>query len=142
GDFLMSFQELATAVQHEIPVIMIVTNNLGFISIKDLQRAAYGEDRGIGVDFAKQDGTLVTPHLAKAAQAFGCYAERVERPDEVQLAIRRATASGMPAVIEVMVDREPPASGGTAYGWWDVPVPTYLTEQRTRYELGREGEII
>jgi len=142
GDFLMSIQELATAVQHGIPVTMIVANNQGFISIKDLQRAAYGDDRGIGVDFAKPDGTLVTPHLAEAAKAFGCYAERVEQPAAIGPAIRRAADSGLPAVVEVMVDRDPPASGGAAYGWWDVPVPTYLPEQRARYEAGREEEVL
>jgi acetolactate synthase-1/2/3 large subunit len=142
GDLLMSIQELATAVQHGITVTMIVANNQGFISIKDLQRAAYGDDRGIGVDFARPDATLVTPNLADAARAFGCYGERVERPDQIGGAIRRAADSGRPAVVEVMVDRDPPASGGAAYGWWDVPVPTYLPEQRAKYEAGRDEETL
>ncbi len=142
GDFLMGIQELATAVQHDIPVIMIVANNLGFISIKDLQRAAYGDDRTIAVDFARRDGSLVTPDLAAAARAFGCFGERVESPADVGPAIRRAIESGQPAVVEVMVDREPPASGGAAYGWWDVPVPTYLREQRAQYDAGRNEETI
>ncbi|MBM3500664.1 MAG: thiamine pyrophosphate-binding protein [Armatimonadetes bacterium] len=142
GDFLMAVQELATAVQHQIPVTMIVANNQGFISIKDLQRAVYGEDRTIASDFAQPDGTVVSPHLADVARAFGCHAERVEQPAEVGPAIRRALQSGSPAVVEVMVDREPPASGGAAYGWWDVPVPTYLPEQRARYEAGRAEEAL
>lgn len=142
GDFLMGIQELATAVQHDIPVVMVVANNLGFISIKDLQRAVYGDDRTIAVDFAKDDGSLVTPDLAAAATAFGCFGERVESPADVGPAIQRAIQSGQPAVVEVMVDREPPASGGAAYGWWDVPVPTYLKEQRAQYEAGRKEEII
>lgn len=142
GDFLMSVQEMATAVQYDIPVTMIVANNQGFISIKDLQRAAYGEDRTFACDFSKSDGTLVTPHLADAARAFGCYGERVEAPSDVGPAIQRAMAFGGPAVIEVMVDRDPPGCGGTACGWWDVPVPTYLSERRARYEAAREEEIL
>jgi len=142
GDFLMSIQELATAVQHEIPVIMIVANNLGFISIKDLQRAVYGEDHLIGVDFARRDGSLVSPDLAAAARAFGCHGERVEAPGEVGPAIQRAAESGRPAVVEVLVDREPPGCGGAAYGWWDVPVPTYLPEGRAKYERERNEEAI
>jgi acetolactate synthase-1/2/3 large subunit len=142
GDFLMSIQELATAVQHGIPVTMVVANNQGFISIKDLQRAVYGEDHTLAVDFARPDGALVTPHLADAARAFGCHAERVELPGDVGPAILRAADSGLPAVVEVMVDREPPASGGAAYGWWDVPVPTYLPEQRAKYEAGRNEEVL
>ncbi len=27
-----------------------------------------------------------------------------------------------------------PESGGGAYGWWDVPIPTYMTERRAKYE--------
>lgn len=142
GDFLMSIQELATAVQHGIDVTMVVANNQGFISIKDLQRAVYGDERTIGVDFAKADGSLVTPNIAEAAQAFGCHGERVEQPAEVGPAIERALQSGGPAVVEVMVNREPPASGGGAYGWWDVPVPTYLPEQRAAYVEGRDEERI
>ena len=142
GDFLMGIQELATAVQHDIPVTMVVANNQGFISIKDLQRAVYGDDRTIAVDFAKEDGSLVTPHLADAARAFGCHGEWVEQPSDVGPAIKRAIDSGQPAVVEVMVEREPPASGGAAYGWWDVPVPTYLKEERAQYEAGRAEEII
>ncbi len=142
GDFLMSIQELATAVQHEIPVTMVVANNQGFISIKDLQRAVYGDDRTIGVDFAKADGTLTTPHLADAAKAFGCHAERITEPGDVGPAITRAMESEGPAVVEIMVDREPPASGGGAYGWWDVPVPTYMPDQLGAYNEGRKEERI
>jgi acetolactate synthase-1/2/3 large subunit len=129
-------------VQHQIPVTMVVANNQGFISIKDLQRAVYGEDHTIASDFAQPDGTIVTPHLADAARAFGCHAERVEQPSEIGPAVRRAMESGSPAVVEVMTDRDPPASGGAAYGWWDVPVPTYLPEQRARYEAGRNEEAL
>jgi hypothetical protein len=32
------------------------------------------------------------------------------------------------------VERTYPLSGSPAVGWWDVPVPTYLEDQRARYE--------
>jgi len=142
GDFLMAVQELATAVQHELPVVIVVANNLGWISIKDLQLAAYGQDHAYAVDFARPNGELVTPHLADVARAFGCHAERLERPDEVRPALQRALQSGQPAVVECMVQRDAPLSGGAAYGWWDVPVPTYLEERRAKYEAERAQEVL
>ncbi len=142
GDFLMAVQELATAVQYELPVVIVVANNIGWISIKDLQLAAYGDDRAFATDFARPDGTLSTPHLAEVARAFGCHGERIERPDEVGPAVERALQSGQPAMVECMVQRTAPLSGGAAYGWWDVPVPAYLEERRQAYEQERAKEMI
>ena len=64
---------------------------------------------------------------------------RIERPDQVKDALKKAFASGKPAVIEVMVNREHAYSGAVA-GWWDVPVPAYLTERRKKYEKERAEE--
>ncbi len=55
-------------------------------------------------------------------------------------ALERAFAAGVPAVVEVLVERAYPLSGSPAVGWWDVPVPAYLTEQRARYERERAEE--
>ena len=49
-------------------------------------------------------------------------------------------ASGKPAVVEVMVERSYPLSGSPAVGWWDVPVPTYMTDLRQRYDQERAEE--
>jgi acetolactate synthase-1/2/3 large subunit len=133
GDFLMTSQELATAVQYDLPVVYIVANNHGWIAIRDLQADVYGEDRAQGAEFTK-DGHPLTPDLAALARAFGCHTERISHPGDVQPALARAFDSGLPSVIEVMVERDYPLSGSPAVGWWDVPVPTYLTKQRARYE--------
>jgi len=139
GDFLMTCQELATAVQYRIPVVYVVANNVGWIAIRDLQAAVYGEERAVGAEFL-QDGEPVTPDLAALARAFGCHAERISAPAEVRPALERAFAAGVPAVVEVMVERTYPLSGSPAVGWWDVPVPTYLAERRARYERERAEE--
>jgi acetolactate synthase-1/2/3 large subunit len=138
GDFLMTAQELATAVQYGIPAVYVVANNAGWIAIRDLQAAVYGEERARGAEFLK-DGVPLSPDLTALAQAFGCHAERISTPDEVRPAVERALSAGTPAVVEVMVERSYPLSGSPAVGWWDVPVPTYLTAQRARYE-GQKAE--
>ncbi len=139
GDFLMTVQELATAVQYNLPVVYIVANNAGWIAIRDLQAAVYGPDRAQGAEFLRQ-GEPLSPDLAAVARGFGCHAERIARPDEVRPALERAFASGRPAVVEVLVERTYPLSGSPATGWWDVPVPAYLEEQRSRYEQERLEE--
>jgi acetolactate synthase-1/2/3 large subunit len=139
GDFLMTVQELATAVQYGIPVVYVVANNAGWIAIRDLQAAVCGEERAVGAEFL-QGGEPITPDLSAIAKAFGCHAERIAAPGEVAPALRRAFDSGMPAVVEVMVERTYPLSGSPALGWWDVPVPTYLAERRAQYEKQRAEE--
>jgi acetolactate synthase-1/2/3 large subunit len=139
GGFLMTAQELATAVQYDIPAVFVVANNVGWIAIRDLQASAYGEERAIGAEFLK-DGGPVSPDLTALSHAFGCHAEQISHPDQVAPALERALAANAPAVIEVLVEREFPLSGSPAVGWWDVPVPTYLAEQRARYERERAEE--
>jgi len=140
GDFLMSIQELATAVQHGIPVVTVIANNCGWLSIRDLQADVYGPERALAVEFVDGQGQPCTPHFANIAREFGAYGERISNADQVQPALERAFASGQPAVIEAMVNRQYPYSGGPAQGWWDVPVPTYLAERRAEYERVRAQE--
>ncbi len=140
GDMLMALHELATAVQYDIPIVIALLNNIGWIAIKDLQMAVYGDDKAMATEFAKDSGDLYTPNFADIAEAFGAYGERIERAEEVKPALERAFASGKPAVIEVMVNREFPYSGGKVAGWWDVPVPTYMKERRKKYEEEKKGE--
>jgi len=139
GDFSMTVQELATAVQYGLPAVYVVANNAGWIAIRDLQAAVYGEDRAQGAEFLRNQEPF-SPDLAAVARGFGCYAERISLPDEVRPALKRAFASGRPAVVEALVERSYPLSGSPATGWWDVPVPTYLVEARGRYERERAEE--
>ena len=140
GDFMMTMQELATAVQYNIPVVIMIVNNMGWISIKDLQIAAYGDDRPIATDFVKPDGELYSPDFKAIGHAFGCHSQKIQSGEDVKPALERAFSSGRPAVIEVIVERKFPYSGGKVAGWWDVPVPTYLSEKRAIYEKERSEE--
>jgi len=139
GDFLMTMQELATAVQYDVPVVVCVLNNMGWQSIRDLQISAYGRERVLATEFTRA-GQPYTPHFAEIARAFGCHSQRIESAAEVGPALARAFDSGRPSVIEVMVNREYPYSGGLVTGWWDVPVPAYLKERRETYERERSEE--
>ncbi len=141
GDFLMTVQEIATAVQYDIPVVAVVFNNQGWQAIRDLQRLAFGEEANYATMF-EQDDRPISPHIADIAQAFGAYGQRVTEAADVAGALEAALAANRPAVLEVMIDRELGTSGGQAPGWWDVPVPGYLPERRAAYDRERAEEVI
>ncbi len=140
GDFMMTMQELATAVQYQIPILIILVNNMGWVAISDLQRAVYGEDHAYATEFYDKNGKIYSPDFKAIAEGFGCYAEKISKCEEIQPAIKRALDSDKPAVIEVIVNREFPYSGSPAHGWWDVPIPAYMVEKRKKYEAEIRGE--
>ena len=139
GDFMQTMQEMAVAAMYDLPVLFMVLNNSGFISIKGGQTHNFG--RTTVVDFQKRDGSLYSPNFCEAARAFGLHAQRISTPEEVQPAVRRALATTGPALIEVLVDREL-GRGVTSTGWWDMPVPEYLKDRRAQYEAERKEEMI
>jgi acetolactate synthase-1/2/3 large subunit len=141
GDFMMTISELSMAVQLGLEnIFFVVLNNHGWIAIKDLQQTAFGEDRGYGTAFEYKDGKSYSPDFAQIGEAFGCYAEQISKKEEIIPALERAAKSKKPAVIEIIVQREYPYTGSPAVGWWDVPIPEYLREQRKQYEEEIKGE--
>ncbi len=98
GCFLMTGQELATAVQHGLAVIVIVVNNGMYGTIRMHQEREYPE-RPIGTD-------LVNPDFAALARAYGAHGERVETTAQFAPAFERAAASGKPALLELRLDPE------------------------------------
>lgn len=136
GDFLQTVQELATAVQYELPVLILVCNNFGWQSIADLQAEVYGPESVYATRFVSADGDLLSPNLADISSAFGAHAVRVDRLGQLSGVLRHSLRLRRPAVIEVLVARDYPRSAGKSDGWWDVPVPAYLAERRVLYEEG------
>ena len=136
GSFLMTCQELATAVQYNIPVVYVVNNNNGWVSIRDLQSEWYGKDAVFGTEFYRE-GTqeFANPDFVLLAKSFGVYAERVTCREEVAPAMQRALTSGGPAVIEVVTEREHPYSGLPLTGWADYPTPEYVGKKNEPDEL-------
>jgi acetolactate synthase-1/2/3 large subunit len=96
GDFLMSGQELATAVQYEVPVVIVVVNNGMYGTIRMHQEKQY-PGRVIGTQ-------LQNPHFAAYARSFGALGEIVEDTAQFGPAMERCLAANKPAVIEVRID--------------------------------------
>jgi acetolactate synthase-1/2/3 large subunit len=98
GDFLMTGQELATAVQHDAAILVLVVNNGMYATIRMHQERQY-PGRVSGTD-------LVNPDFAALARAFGAFGEVVARTADFEPAFEAALASGRPALLELRVDPE------------------------------------
>jgi acetolactate synthase-1/2/3 large subunit len=98
GCFMMSGMELATAVQEQLPVIVVLVNDSSLTLIKAIQQRRY-ESRFIGVD-------LRNPDFQQFAQAFGVRSWRVESENAFESAMRAAVDLRQPALIEVRLGNE------------------------------------
>jgi acetolactate synthase I/II/III large subunit len=126
GDFLMTCQELAMAMQYGIPVLNCVLNNSGYLSIRDMQASIFGEDRTIATESALPDGTPYSPDLAALAESFGAYGARVDDADALAEAVRAALSSGRPAVLDIRVASAYPKSGNELGAWAEFPKPSLV----------------
>ncbi|MFQ5762200.1 MAG: thiamine pyrophosphate-binding protein [Candidatus Bathyarchaeia archaeon] len=104
GGFSMSLVELATAVQHNIPIVAVVMNNNCWGAEKAYQKY-YFNNRYMGSD-------LRNPDFAEVARNFGATGFKVEKPGELKSALQEAFKLAVPSLVEVLVDPEelpPPA---------------------------------
>ncbi len=99
GGFQMTNQELATAVQYELPVKILIMNNGYLGMVRQWQEMFY--DRTYSeVDIS------VAPDFVKLAEAFGALGLRAERPDELHDVLAAALAHKGVVVIDVLVSKE------------------------------------
>ena len=88
GSFGMNGMEIDTMVRHNIPALIVVSNNGGWAGKGTM-------DAGRDLGFSRYD---------KMAEVFGAYGELVERPKDIRPAMERAVKSGKPAVVNVITD--------------------------------------
>ena len=105
GDFLMTGQELATAVQFGVNVVVVVVDNGSYGTIR-----AHQEQRFPGRVMATD---LKNPDFVAYARAFGAWSARVERTEHFAAAFAEARKAGAPALIHLVTDVEDIAPGRT-----------------------------
>lgn len=105
GDFLMTGQEFATAVQYKLPLIVLLIDNGMYGTIR-----AHQENRYPGRVSAT---TLQNPDFVAYAKAFGGYGERLTCAEDCGPALRRAIASGLPSLLHCVIDPEAILPGAT-----------------------------
>jgi pyruvate dehydrogenase (quinone) len=97
GGLAMLLGELVTLRQQKLPVKVVVFSN-GALAFVELEMKATG--------FVTYGTELDNPDFAAVARALGMHGQRVERPDDLEAALRAAFAHDGPALVEVMVARQ------------------------------------
>ena len=100
GDGTLGFHlsEFDTAVRHGLGYVAVIGNDATWNAEYQIQLRAYGSARAKGCE-------LLPTRYGAVAQALGVHGEDVDRPGELQDALRRAVASGKPACVNVMIER-------------------------------------
>ena len=105
GDFMMTSQELATAVQYDAAVVFVVVDNGTYGTIRMHQERDYP---------ARVSGTdLKNPDFVAYAEAFGAVGFRVERTEDFAAALDQALAADRPALIHLITSADDIAPGRT-----------------------------
>ena len=99
GDGTFGFHafELDTAARYGLPVVAVVGNDGRWNAEHQLQLLHYGPDRTVGCE-------LRLSRYDRVAEALGGHGEHVERPEDLEPALARAVASGLPACVSVLID--------------------------------------
>ena len=111
GGFWYHLPELETALRYGINAIIVVNDNHSLNQEKRSNERLYAGQPGNPDDL----WVFRDVDLAKVAEAVGCFAIRVEHPNEIQSALEQAIASNRPAVLDVVTDIDgisPPAWNG------------------------------
>ncbi|MFX1452902.1 MAG: thiamine pyrophosphate-binding protein, partial [Promethearchaeota archaeon] len=85
GSFLFNVQELETAIRLNLPIIIVIANNCAWGMIKSNQKKSF-DKRYCDVDLPSID-------YSEIARGFGCYGEKIEKPEDIKPALQRAIQS-------------------------------------------------
>ena len=100
GGFQMTMYELATAMNHKLPIKVLIINNRYLGMVRQWQNMFYA-NRLSGVDL------VGSPDFVKLAQSYGAKAFRIKRAGEVKRVLSEALEhTGGPCVIDAMVEKE------------------------------------
>jgi acetolactate synthase-1/2/3 large subunit len=142
GDFMQTVQELAVCVMHDIPVVFMILNNKGYVSIRDGQNWLMG--RHLGSEFARHRGNNdpYSVDFVALAKSFGMDAAwRVDDGANLGAALKRALDAKAPALVEVSITRDVSVAAAEVVGWWDFPIlPTAPEPVRADYAAGVAAE--
>ena len=98
GGFLMSGNEIATAIHHDLKPLILVVNNGMYGTIRMHQEREHP---------GRYPGTALTnPDFAAYARSFGAFGEAVTRSEDFEAALERALSSGRCALLELRTDPE------------------------------------
>ena len=92
GGFAMTMTSVETAVEHRVPITVVVLNDTSLGMVREMGPVA-------GAEFHDTD-------FVRAAEAFGAVGVRVDRPDDLRALLEDGPTGDVPLVIDVRIDRE------------------------------------
>ena len=134
GSYLMMAQELVTAVQEQIKVIVVLVQNHGFASIgalsDDVGSPRFGTwYRYRNSDTGRLNGDILPVDLALNAESLGVTVLRAEGVAQFRELLEQAKSVRGPVMVHVNVDPLVPAPSSNS--WWDVSVAEVSTQPAT-----------
>lgn len=99
GSFLFNGKEIDTARRHNLPFVVVISNDRLWGMVARVQKLAHGK-KAFGLGSSLSDET----RYDKYAEAFNCYGELITDPNEIRPALQRAFDSGIPAVLDIRVN--------------------------------------
>jgi 3D-(3,5/4)-trihydroxycyclohexane-1,2-dione acylhydrolase (decyclizing) len=147
GSYLMMAQEIATAVQENIKITIVLLDNHGFSSIGGLSQSVgcggFGTEYRRRTEAGDLSGDFVPVDFAANASSLGARSVRASSLAAVEAALRDARQTSQTTVIVVPVARD--ARVGSYESWWDVPVAETSTLDavrgaRAEYERARRRQ--
>lgn len=103
GSCMFGIQGLWTMAKYRVPLVVIVFNNRAYMAVKNQFR---GTDERIKIA-AEMGAELVGPELnfARIADSFGIFGQRVEAPEQIEAALKRALDQSGPALVDVVISQ-------------------------------------
>ena len=105
GSTMFGLQGLWTLAKYRVPLTVIVFNNRAYMAVKNQFR---GSEERIRIA-AEMGAELVGPEInfARLADTFGIFGQRVERPEQIEPALKRALEQSGPALVDVVIAQNP-----------------------------------
>jgi benzoylformate decarboxylase len=103
GSTMFGLQGLWTLAKYRIPLLVIVFNNRAYMAVKNQFRGS--EER---IRIAAEMGAEITGpeiNFARLADTFGIFGQRVESPDAIEAALKRALEQTGPALVDVVISQ-------------------------------------
>jgi 3D-(3,5/4)-trihydroxycyclohexane-1,2-dione acylhydrolase (decyclizing) len=147
GSYLMMAQELVTAVQEGVKIVVVLVQNHGFASIGALSAQVGGQRFGTSYRYRSAngglDGDVLPVDLAANAASLGADVLRVRTVAELRDGLHRAADATRTTVVHVECD--PIVDTPSSESWWDVPVSevselTSTQEARAAYEKAKHDQ--
>jgi len=103
GSAMFGIQGLWTLAKYRVPLLVIVFNNRAYMAVKNQFR---GPEERIRIA-AEMGAELVGPEInfSRLAETFGIFGQRVEQPEAIEPALKRALEQSGPAVLDVVINQ-------------------------------------